>query len=131
MYEELVKRLRNIAKSDSNIKSNYVGLTMLQAADAIEKLINTIQDHDFLESLVKSDWIPVTERLPEIKEHHVSDSVLVYVDDGGMSFSELEENIFGQVWFDIERPSPDGESDFTVTHWMPLPEPPKAESEGE
>ena len=72
-------------------------------------------------------WIPVTERLPEIKEHHVSDAVLVYLDDGGMAFSELEENIFGQVWFDIERPSPDGESDCTVTHWMPLrlPEPPK------
>ena len=38
MYEELVKRLRNIANSDGNIKSNYIGLTMLQAADAIEEL---------------------------------------------------------------------------------------------
>ena len=38
MYEELVKRLRDISNSDSNIKSNYIGLTMIQAADAIEKL---------------------------------------------------------------------------------------------
>lgn len=39
MYEELVKRLRNISNSDSNIKSNYIGLTMIQAADAIEELL--------------------------------------------------------------------------------------------
>lgn len=38
MYEELVKRLRDISNSDSNIKSNYIGLTMIQAADAIEDL---------------------------------------------------------------------------------------------
>ena len=38
MYEELVKRLRNISNSDSNIKSNYIGLTMIQAANAIEFL---------------------------------------------------------------------------------------------
>lgn len=38
MYDELVKRLRDISRSDSNIKSNYIGLTMLQAADAIEEL---------------------------------------------------------------------------------------------
>lgn len=37
-YEELVKRLRDISNSDSKIKSNYIGLTMLQAADAIEGL---------------------------------------------------------------------------------------------
>lgn len=38
MYEELVKRLRDISYSDSNIKSNYIGLTMIQAASAIEDL---------------------------------------------------------------------------------------------
>ena len=38
MYDELVKRLRNIAQSDGNIKSNYIGLSLLQAADTIEEL---------------------------------------------------------------------------------------------
>ncbi len=38
MYDELVKRLRDISNSDSNIKSNYIGLTMIQAANAIENL---------------------------------------------------------------------------------------------
>ena len=39
MYEELVKRLRDMARSDGNIKSNYIGLSLLQAADAIEELL--------------------------------------------------------------------------------------------
>lgn len=42
MYEKLVKRLRAISNSDSNIKSNHIGLTMLQAADAIEELDNRL-----------------------------------------------------------------------------------------
>lgn len=43
-YDDLVKRLRDISNSDSNIKSNYIGLTMLQAADATEELANKLCD---------------------------------------------------------------------------------------
>ena len=72
-------------------------------------------------------WIPVTERLPEIDEkHHCSKDVLVYLDGGYMAFSALEENIFGQTWFECER-HPDVEEEMKVTHWMPLPEPPKVD----
>ena len=39
MYDELIKRMRNIANSDGNIKSNYIGLALLQAANAIEELL--------------------------------------------------------------------------------------------
>lgn len=39
MYDELIKRLRDIARCDRNIKSNYIGLSLLQAADAIEELL--------------------------------------------------------------------------------------------
>ena len=39
MYDELVKRLRDIARNNGNIKSNYIGLSLLQAADAIEELL--------------------------------------------------------------------------------------------
>ena len=75
------------------------------------------------------DWISVKDRLPEIdKEHHCSKDVIVLFNDGGMGFSALEENIFGQTWFECERMMPDGESYYTVTHWMPLPEPPKEET---
>lgn len=43
MYDEIVKRLRDMARSDGNIKSNYIGLSLLQAADAIEELQQTIE----------------------------------------------------------------------------------------
>lgn len=93
MYDDLIKRLRDIASHDSRIESNYIGLTLLQAADAIEaqdRHILTLQ-HEMmaeaeshtalverlskqnkkLEEAVKTAldfipcWIPVTERLPE------------------------------------------------------------------
>ena len=67
-------------------------------------------------------WIPVTERLPEIKEHHVSDACIVCLKNGGMTFAELQENIFGQIGWDIER-----EDDYhllrKVVAWMLLPKP--------
>ena len=104
MYEELVKRLRDIAKSDSNIKSNYIGLTMLQAGDAIEELS-------------KPKWIPVGERLPENGTHclvtrydYVTDTPFVDV-----------------LWFDNSFWNRLNSDDYAVTHWMPIPEPPKEE----
>ena len=79
----------------------------------------------YWELLQKTRWTPVTEALPEIDEHHCSKDVLVYLEDGGMTFSALEENCFGQAWFECERPRPDGADGYVVTHWFPLPEPPK------
>lgn len=156
MYEELIKSLRICGDWTGQVRlvgrdccdgckyqkngvcESFNGnkeLLLIEAADAIEQLSNAgsaygrgwTLGYDAGRKESKTRWIPVTERLPEIKEHHVSDVVLVYLDDGGMAFSELEENIFGQVWFDLERPRPDGESDCTVTHWMPLPTPPGEE----
>jgi hypothetical protein len=71
---------------------------------------------------VYSKWIPCSERLPEIKDHHASDACLVYLTFGGITFAELREDNFGQVKWDIER-----EGDHLwprkVLAWMPLPEP--------
>lgn len=54
---------------------------------------------------VKTGWIPVTERLPE-----VGMVVLVYSEDDGVSVDYHGGDSFGYA---------------LVTHWMPLPEPPK------
>jgi uncharacterized phage protein (TIGR01671 family) len=63
----------------------------------------------------KSQWIPVTERLPEDYE-----IVLCY--DG----SHVEPStFFGGEFYDME--SYDSHVLFGITHWMPLPEPPKGE----
>lgn len=71
------------------------------------------------------EWISVEDRLPEIKEGHCSDTVLVYLEGGGMAFTDLEETFFGDFVFGIEKMDPNGEYGPEVTHWMPLPEPPK------
>ena len=66
--------------------------------------------------LASSEWIPVTERLPE-----KNTSVLAYLESGRCvlfydryGFCEIDE--YGQ-----DRAVDD------VTHWMPLPQPPKGE----
>lgn len=84
MYEELVKELRSKAEflnvsgarensHGPNLKNSFAE-TMLQAADAIEKLskVDTKANSiiDGLQNLLASvkerpRWIPVTERLPE------------------------------------------------------------------
>lgn len=60
-------------------------------------------------------WIPVTERLPEN-----GTNILSYMSD------EFESRIFPAnydcgIWFDCVL----NVSQSMVTHWMPLPEPPK------
>ena len=71
----------------------------------------------------KGEWIPCSERLPDIKEYHVSDPCLVYCENGAYVFAELEENIFGQVGWDCEREDEYHELLGEVLAWMPLPKP--------
>ena len=65
------------------------------------------------------EWISVKDRLPENKTgnpHELTDDVLVYIKEGVVGICEYYPK--DNKWFfdDIE---------FEVTHWMPLPEPPK------
>ena len=53
-------------------------------------------------------WIPVKERLPDI-----GIEVLVYSEDDGICVDYYDGDSFGY---------------YGVTHWMPLPEPPKEET---
>ena len=99
MYDELVKRLRKRAES-----FDYDG--WVETASDYEKAA------DAIEELSKPKWIPVTERLPE-----KNGSYLVYV------YGEATEmNYWHGKWHRLR-------DDYTkaVTHWMPLPEPPKEE----
>ena len=63
---------------------------------------------------VPSKWIPVTERLPEYEE-----PVMGW--DAEMRDMGIVNFIYGQ-FFDILDMS-----ETNVTHWMPLPDPPKGE----
>ena len=125
MYEELVKRLRDIGNSDSKIKSNYIGLTMLQAADAIEELS-------------KPRWVSVTERLPKMRDAGIlkklginlrSDKCLIVISDGKDQIVDNDAELRDGKWHsDTLRWLSAGKKTFEVTHWMPLPEPPKEEA---
>lgn len=71
---------------------------------------------------VGGKWIPVTERLPEKMGKYVCRYV----------FGENTDYPFEQVlWYypQLEKPhfQHEGSMGLRVTHWMPLPEPPKGE----
>jgi len=79
-------------------------------------------------------WIPVEDALPEIKEYHISETVLCYCDSGALAIARLEENGFGQVGFNCEKDDEYHHSAGKVLYWMPIPEipePPEKEAENE
>ena len=103
MYEELVKRLRESPNDWPDADLHY------EAADAIE-------------NLSKAHWISVEERLPE----HLT-SVIVHRKDGGIFVWEFfNTSTTDECWMDD---SMNVYSFYDVTHWMPLPEPPKGEDD--
>lgn len=120
MYDELVKRLRHSANFAEH------GLTpppseLCAAADAIEELtaLSRRQELELVELTgelaSKPRWIPVSERLPEARDH-----VLVYA-GFFQPFNEVSyidaEGKWRFAYDDTEVP--------IVTHWQPLPEPPE------
>ena len=74
------------------------------------------------------EWISVDDRLPDNKEH---DWVLAQVvEDNGymhipkvMEYSQSKNDWFEETYGWLS----DHNGAFTVTHWMPIPQPPKGE----
>jgi len=103
MYDELVKRLRERAawiNYGEEYPTEDVKL-MTDAADAIEEL-------------QVPKWIPVTERLPTEKGRYLTAYADGYVTENDWCFIGLMA-----VGWCYDRDA--------VTHWMPLPEPPKGD----
>lgn len=128
MYEDLVKRLRKYAEKHCPLDkaSGICGCNAREAADAIEELS---KQNEKWEEAVKTAldfipaWIPVEERLPEVDL-----KVLTFArfkGDGSWfmdisSFSGVTNHGIPTFWGYGEE--------MVVTHWMPLPEPPKEEN---
>ena len=109
MYEDLVKNLR---EATGWKKASIHYSLMNQAADAIEELSKVIQNHDFLESLINSHWIPVTERLPDSYE----DVMLKFPNNQAAGFCDRDGcwSVYSGDGFYTEV----GDNEPKPTHWM-------------
>lgn len=115
MYEELIEELRT---TERICRDRMDGEVMLRAADAIEELQSVVEHYAEVFVTEIPRWISVRERLP--KEYA---EVLVFTITGNVVLDRLESMVADYI------------PDFrklgvgAVTHWMPLPEPPKEETE--
>ena len=124
MYENQMKALHWLAnmfpythpvKSETDKMSNCIHLYCEQGANAIQELENTIAG---LREVIKGfaddmpHWIPCSERLPEEDGCYL----VAVKNDHKRRYSKT-------AWFSHD--SWFARQD--VTHWMPLPEPPKEE----
>ena len=114
MYEDLINKLRELPHLLFVQLGKHEDV-VYQAADAIEELsrLHEAQRQNLI-TLMNEDpemeWIPVTERLPSVGE-----KVLVITIGKGKQYVETDMLLATGEWFDYGN----------VTHWMPLPEPPK------
>ena len=91
---------------------------------------NTTQvaDHLIAHGVTVQEWISVKDRLPDNKEH---DWVLAQVvEDNGymhiprvMEYRQAKDDWFEETYGWLSEHN----GVFTVTHWMPMPNPPKGE----
>ena len=119
MYNELVKKMRQqcIDMNCGNCNTCLNG----KAADAIEELSVVMRAQKaVLDKFPR--WIPVTERLPQQQE-----KVILAIKDetGDTAFSYTYTGWYSGYGY---RFVVDDDYCSWVTHWMPLPEPPKEES---
>ena len=125
-YTELVNELRGVP--NGKVDSRYLFYTLCnRAADAIEEL-KQIADHYeesahdyfkdvcyYMERVPK--WISVKEQFPEKGGNYI----VCHSGEDGAEVSEADYDKRGNCWYDpIEQ-----YIEYHVTHWMPLPEPPK------
>lgn len=132
-YTELVKTLRNrrvCIQSDGDLERDFP--LMLQAADAIEHLTKAVANYAEQACENETRWIPVTERLPGEDGQYV---VYLKAPDewefpAELSYvTKLEFDKAQMLWvsdYNSYNAVIDAvNNDYKVTHWMPLPTPPK------
>lgn len=143
MYEALVARVRyHIQKADfMGLKEAESTLLLAEAADAIEALSKLALDEHNRAAVAAWErrWIPVSERLPEETGTYLvwMKWDLTEADEEPSAYPVLydaDAEGFGwwKSYYSGETLGLAGE-DFVryegITHWMPLPEPPKEEIE--
>ena len=117
--EKIVELLR---EAPYNIFGNKLGNCYFDSC------LELIADHLISHGVTVQEWISVKDRLPDNKEY---DWVLAQVvEDNGfmhiptvMEYRQSKNDWFEETYGWLS----DHNGIFTVTYWMPLPEPPKGE----
>ena len=133
-YTELVKRLREHGeflivsdrmKAPPNVNvRNVFAEDYAQAADAIEELSreneSLAKSVNEASEILRKRWIPVTERLPEQGKRYL---VIRFDEVTKTQFIDILWHDAHDLWWNRLY-----KGQYNVTHWMPLPEPPKEET---
>lgn len=119
---DLIERdeaLRLIAEEQAKAKYGMEDCALYRASKIVRELP------------AANSWIPCSERLPK----SVGNKVLVFCtgedvnDYVGFGHYEVFKNIV--TWYNLETSLPFADWGLTVTHWMPLPEPPESGAQDE
>lgn len=91
-------------------------IELLREVQYLGGLEEKIADHLIANGVTIQEWIPVTERLPKVRQR-----ILVYCESKTIEKHITVCTYMGGLY---------GKPEFSrhchkVTHWMPLPEPPK------
>ena len=136
-----MNQLRKAERYAKDTLSNPYRFSALygKAADAIEELSKQVEleyqsgfsDGQIAANRKKPRWIPVTERLPAGGDDSgvLCENVCLLMDDGTVSCGWMN-GLTKKVYYLNERDDVVIKAPITrVTHWMPLPAPPKEETE--
>ena len=99
-----------------NVRKKLVEIIMFYADFLSQDTIDVIVDRIIAECVTVQEWISVKERLPESGK----EAVMIALRWGEVDIGWCEEGRWGS---EFVNEYDDGE----VTHWMPLPQPPKGE----
>lgn len=113
---DIVERLRICANTYGELRQKTVIVLLLEAAAEIDRLRTDLEVER-----KKHEWLTVEEKLPR------NEKGVIAVDKDGYYYPQarLSDGTWEwayeagtDYWVDIDEP---------VTHWMPLPDPPKGE----
>lgn len=126
MYEELVKRLR-VEGEYADLVAYMHGIRPISPKDDAAEIASSWKElfakaAEAIEELSKPKWIPVTERFPEEWIKVMTYQPTLKARDG---LRRVGVFIGNDRWREAERHNL---MELPVTHWMPLPEPPKEET---
>ena len=111
-----------------DVREKLVEIIQNSVGDCARHWAEVIADGLIVNGVTVQEWISVKERLPDNKEH---DWVLAQVvEDNGfmhiprvMEYRQAKNDWFEETYGWLSEHN----GLFTVTHWMPLPNPPKGE----